>query len=155
MWSVDPRVCDSMVLDATATIAGSTQNATVSLLVIDPSSCGGLYGRGASGDWDYAVGSGDVTHPDRPDMATEEECCAEARKFRRIDDAFHQGDLEALRAAVDDPGLVPNGRMPHAIGSCLVYAIYHSPLAFIQTLLEVGADPNAPVDVGSRPSSPR
>ena len=32
-----------------------------------------------------------------------------------------------LRAAVDDPAVVPNGRMPHAIGSCLVYAIYHSP----------------------------
>src|SRR5206468_1061387 len=47
LWSVDPRVCESMVLNPTATIAGSTQNATVSLLVIDPSSCGGLYGRGA------------------------------------------------------------------------------------------------------------
>jgi len=92
-----------------------------------------------------------VSPPDRPDMATEEERCAEERKFRRIDDAFHQGDLEALRAAVDDPGLVPNGRMPHAIGSCLVYAIYHSPLAFIRTLLEVGADPNAPVDDGFPP----
>src|SRR5439155_1223593 len=50
LWSVDPRVCESMVLDPTATIAGSTQNATVSLLVIDPSSCGGLYGRGAAVD---------------------------------------------------------------------------------------------------------
>ena len=36
-------------------------------------------------------------------MATEEERCAEAKKFRRIDDAFHKGDLDALRAAVDDP----------------------------------------------------
>jgi uncharacterized protein len=84
-------------------------------------------------------------------VATEEERCAEAKKFRLIDDAFRQGDLEALRAAVDDPTLVPNGRMPHAIGSCLVYAIYHSPLAFIRTLLEAGADPKAPVDDGFPP----
>ena len=81
-------------------------------------------------------------------MATEEERCAEARKFQRIDDAFHAGDLDGLRAAVDDPALVPNGRMPDTIGSCLVYAIYHSPLAFIRTLLDIGADPNAPVDDG-------
>ena len=39
----------------------------------------------------------------------------------------------------------------YGIGSCLVYAIYHSPLAFIRTLLEVGADPNAPVDDGFPP----
>ena len=84
-------------------------------------------------------------------MATEEERCAEAKKFQRIDDAFHQGDLDALRAAVDDPAMVPNGRMPYAIGSCLVYAIYHSPFAFIRTLLEAAADPNIPVDDGFPP----
>jgi hypothetical protein len=84
-------------------------------------------------------------------MATEEERCAEAKRYRRIDDAFHQGDLEALRAAVDDPAVVPNGRMPDAIGACLVYAIYHSPLAFIRTLLEIGADPDAPGDDGFPP----
>src|SRR5215471_4682429 len=86
-----------------------------------------------------------------PRMATEEERCAEAKKFRQIDEAFRQGDLEALRAAVGDPALVPNGRMPNTIGSCLVYAIYHSSLAFIRTLLEVGADPNAPADDGFPP----
>ena len=32
--------------------------------------------------------------------------------------------------------------MPLAIGRCLEYAIYHSPLLFIRTLLEIGADPN-------------
>ena len=81
-------------------------------------------------------------------MATEEERCAEARKFQRIDDAFRAGDLAALRDAVDDPLAVPNGRMPDTIGPCLIYAIYHSPLAFIRTLLEIGADPNAAVDDG-------
>jgi uncharacterized protein len=70
----------------------------------------------------------------------------EAGQFRKIDDAFKKGDLDALRAAVGDPGLVPNGRLPDGIGSCLVYAIYHSPLAFIRQLLEAGADANAPVD---------
>ena len=84
-------------------------------------------------------------------MDTEEERCAEARKVQRIDDAFQRGDLDALRAAVDDPSAIPNGRMPDTIGSCLVYAIYHSPLSFIRTLLEMGADPNRPVDDGFPP----
>jgi len=84
-------------------------------------------------------------------MTTEDERCAEARKFRRLHEAFKSGDLEALRAAVDDPALVPNGAIPHTIGSCLVYAIYHSPLPFIRTLLEIGADPNAPADDGFPP----
>lgn len=61
----------------------------------------------------------------------------------KIHDAFCRGDLEALRLAVGDPALVPNGQMPLAIGPCLVYAIYHSPLPFVRTLLELGADPNA------------
>jgi hypothetical protein len=84
-------------------------------------------------------------------MTTEEERCAEARVFERIDAAFREGDLESLRQAVDDPAIVPNGRMPHTIGPCLVYAIYHSPLPFIRTLLEIGADPNATVDDGFPP----
>jgi hypothetical protein len=84
-------------------------------------------------------------------MPTEEERCAEARKLQRIDDAFRSGDLDGLRAAVDDPAAVPNGRMPDTVGPCLVYAIYHSPLRFIRTLLEIGADPNAPVDDGFPP----
>ena len=61
-------------------------------------------------------------------MANAEERCAEAKRFERIDDAFRKGDLDALRAAVGDPSLVPNGRMSDTIGPCLVYAIYHSPL---------------------------
>lgn len=71
--------------------------------------------------------------------------CAEYEKFKKIDAAFRVGDLAALRNAVDDPGSVPNGPMPLTIGSCLEYAIYHSPLPFIRLLLEIGADPN-PVD---------
>ncbi|HSC29236.1 MAG TPA: ankyrin repeat domain-containing protein [Vicinamibacterales bacterium] len=84
-------------------------------------------------------------------MATEEERCAEAKKWRRIDDAFRAGDLDGLRAAVDDPAAIPNGRMPDAFGPCLVYAVYHSPLAFIRTLLEIGANPDGPADDGFPP----
>jgi ankyrin repeat protein len=78
-------------------------------------------------------------------MTSNTERCAEYEKFKRIDDAFRAGDLEALIAALDDPQNIPNGPMPLEIGSCLEYAIYHSPLPFIRTLLEIGADPN-PVD---------
>jgi uncharacterized protein len=84
-------------------------------------------------------------------MATEEERCAEAKALQRIGEAFRKGDLDALRAAVNDPTVIPSGRMPNTIGTCLVYAIYHSPLAFIRTLLEMDADPNAPVDDGFPP----
>ena len=84
-------------------------------------------------------------------MASEDERCAEAKKFQRIDDAFRRGDLDGLRAAVDDPAVVPNGRMPDTIGPCLVYAIYHSPLEFVRTLLEIGADPNASDNDGFPP----
>jgi len=63
--------------------------------------------------------------------------------LERIDAAFKAGDLDALRTAVDDPAVIPNGLMPMAIGPCLVYAIYWSPLAFIRQLLELGADANS------------
>ena len=66
-----------------------------------------------------------------------------------VHDAFLRGDLEALRSALGDPAAIPNGQMP--FGSCLVYAIYWSPLAFIRTLLDLGADPNAPADDGFPP----
>jgi ankyrin repeat protein len=72
-------------------------------------------------------------------------------RFRRIDAAFRAGDLEALRAAVEDPDVVPNGPLPLAIGPCLEYAIYHSPLGFIRTLLEIGADPNPEDHAGFPP----
>ena len=63
-------------------------------------------------------------------------------EFRLIHAAFCEGDLEALREAVDRSELLPNGHLPHTIGPSLVYAIYHSPLSFVRELLELGADPN-------------
>jgi ankyrin repeat protein len=60
----------------------------------------------------------------------------------RIDAAFAAGDLAALRAAVGDPPDFPNNPMPSGIGPILTYAIYWSPLRFIEALLAIGADPN-------------
>jgi ankyrin repeat protein len=84
-------------------------------------------------------------------MKSDAERCAEYENFKKIDAAFRAGDLAALRAAVDDPASVPNGPMPLTIGSCLEYAIYHSPLPFIRTLLEIGADPNPADHAGFPP----
>src|SRR6185369_16193124 len=50
-----------------------------------------------------------------------------------------------------DPAVIPNGPMPLTIGRCLEYAIYHSPLAFIRTLLDIGADPNPADHAGFPP----
>jgi ankyrin repeat protein len=75
-------------------------------------------------------------------MQSEDERCREAKRFERIHAAFKAGDIEALRAAVDDPSAIPNGQMPMTIGPCLTYAIHWSPVAFIRQLLELGADPN-------------
>lgn len=68
-----------------------------------------------------------------------------------IDAAFHEGDLAALKAAVENSDDVPNGQMPMGIGPCLGYAIYHSPLFFIRELLEIGADPNPVEHAGFPP----
>ncbi len=84
-------------------------------------------------------------------MEPNPERCAEHEKFRKIDAAFRAGELAALHAAVDDPADIPNGPMPLAIGPCLEYAIYHSPHAFIRTLLEIGADPNPADHIGFPP----
>ena len=84
-------------------------------------------------------------------MKSDADRCAEHRKFASIDAAFKAGDLAALRAAIDDPAAVPNGPMPLSVGPCLEYAIYHSPLAFIRTLLEIGADPNLDDHAGFPP----
>jgi len=50
--------------------------------------------------------------------------------------------MAALRAAVDDPPDFPNNPMPLGVGPILTYAIYWSPLRFIEELLALGADPN-------------
>jgi uncharacterized protein len=47
-----------------------------------------------------------------------------------IHEAYRRGDLAALKALLGSDELD------------LEYAIYHSPLSFLRTLLELGADPN-------------
>jgi uncharacterized protein len=60
-----------------------------------------------------------------------------------IHEAYRRGDLEGLRSALGDPPDFPNCRGPEGVGGIVLeYAIYHSPLAFVRTLLELGADPN-------------
>lgn len=71
---------------------------------------------------------------------------------RAIDAAYRNGDLEALKAALGDPPDFPNNPNPPGFAeTCLEYAIYHSPLAFLRNLLALGADPNYP-DSGGFPS---
>lgn len=68
------------------------------------------------------------------------ERCDHAAAIVRIDEAFRAGDLSGLIAATNGRWVVPNGPMPIEIGQCLEYSIYHSPLAFVRELLELGAD---------------
>lgn len=59
--------------------------------------------------------------------------------------AYQEGDLDALLVLLDDPPDFPNQRPtgPLSIAEIpLEYAIYHSPISFIQTLIDFGADPN-------------
>jgi uncharacterized protein len=81
--------------------------------------------------------------------SSDSERCAKSALFTRIHNAFHSGDLDALRAALDDPPDFPNVSGPIGIcGPILEYAIYHSPIAFIRTLLERGASPNYADHIG-------
>jgi uncharacterized protein len=50
--------------------------------------------------------------------------------------------VAALREAVGHPPDFPNNQMPLGVGPILTYAIYWSPLRFIEELLALGADPN-------------
>jgi ankyrin repeat protein len=73
------------------------------------------------------------------------------RKSRILDRAYRAGDLDAVRTGLGNPVDFPNCRHPFelAIGDHpLEYAIYWSPLSFIETLLEMGANPNHPDDDG-------
>ena len=78
----------------------------------------------------------------------------ELERLRRcavIDAAYRAGDLDALREAMGNPPDFPNCRHPVAlpVGDYpLEYAIYWSPLAFVERLLELGADPNYEADNG-------
>jgi len=60
-----------------------------------------------------------------------------------IHEAYRRGDLEALKKLLGNPPDFPNCRGPRGVGEIILeYAIYWSPLPFIRTLLELGANPN-------------
>jgi ankyrin repeat protein len=65
-----------------------------------------------------------------------------SRSFEPLHAAFRAGDLSALRAALGEAPDFPNTYVHPAIGWCLTYAIYWSPVAFIEQLLNLGANPN-------------
>ncbi|MGH6899216.1 MAG: ankyrin repeat domain-containing protein [Geminicoccaceae bacterium] len=66
-----------------------------------------------------------------------------------VHDAYERGDLGALKTLLGDPPDFSSCRGPAGVGEIVLeYAIYHSPLAFIRTLLELGADPNYPDHAG-------
>ena len=74
-------------------------------------------------------------------MPTPEECAGHER-FARLDAAFRAGDMGALREELGHEAGFPNVSAHPAIGLCLGYAVYHSPLQLIRELLEAGADPD-------------
>ena len=60
-----------------------------------------------------------------------------------IHEAYQRGDLDALKRLLGNPPDFPNCRGPRAVGEIVLeYAIYHSPLAFVRALLELGAEAN-------------
>ena len=72
-------------------------------------------------------------------------------KGRAIDDAYRRGDMAALKRALGDPSDFPNCQQPAELavgGTPLEYAIYWSPGAFIEALLNLGADPNYADEAG-------
>jgi ankyrin repeat protein len=66
-----------------------------------------------------------------------------ARNALALHGAYKRGDLAAVRRLLGNPPDFPNCRGPAGMGEIVLeYAIYHSPLAFIRALLDLGADPN-------------
>ena len=66
-----------------------------------------------------------------------------ARRQLELDKAYRAGDLERIRSLSPNPESFPNSQSigPLGVGdNPLEYAIYHSPIELIATLLEMGAD---------------
>jgi len=64
-----------------------------------------------------------------------------------IHEAFQRGDLASLNALLGDPPDFPNSR---GVGEIILEdAIYWSPLPFIRTLLELGANPRPAIFLDS------
>lgn len=66
-------------------------------------------------------------------------------RFMRVDQAYRDGDLDALREALGSPAGFPKVALPFELGlgqAILHHAIYFSPVAFIREMAEAGADVN-------------
>jgi hypothetical protein len=73
------------------------------------------------------------------------------RDFFRIDRAFCTGDMATLHREIGSIDGFPNVVAHPAIGLCLIYAIYHSPLNLVEELLKDGADSGGHVGDGFPP----
>ena len=73
-----------------------------------------------------------------------EDRCERHRLFKAIDDAFKAGDFEALGRALGNAPRWFNEEMPFelGLGHPLEYAIYWSPLDFIEALIAAGSNVN-------------
>ena len=76
--------------------------------------------------------------------------CERHRLFKTIDEAFKAGDFQALGAALGYSPHWFDEEMPVelGLGHPLEYAIYWSPLPFIDQLIAAGSDPNYTDDGG-------
>lgn len=73
--------------------------------------------------------------------AEQEERCERYEAFKAVDSAYRTGDLNALLTALGHPAEFPNSLHPVDLGLTefpLEYAIYWSPVHFIETLLDRG-----------------
>ena len=84
-------------------------------------------------------------------MTLDDDRCREARALERIDHAFREGDLDALRAALDESVRCRTARCRRrsAHASSTRFTAARSPSS--ARFLKLGADPNAPVDDGFPP----
>jgi ankyrin repeat protein len=79
-----------------------------------------------------------------------EDRCARHRLFQAIDEAFKTGDFAGLGKALGGSPRWFDEDMPFelGLGHPLEYAIYWSPLRFIEELIGAGSDPNYQDDAG-------
>jgi uncharacterized protein len=91
-------------------------------------------------------------------MATspsDDERCRRARRWQAVEEACDRGDLEAYRTALGDPAGFPDCVLDaDLLGLAdrpLDLAILRGPVAFVEQLLELGADPRAPAMDGFPP----
>jgi ankyrin repeat protein len=79
-----------------------------------------------------------------------EDRCERAKLFKAIDYAFRAGDFEGLRRALGGAERWVDEKMPFelGLGHPLEYAIYWSPVTFIEKLIKAGSDPNYEDDGG-------